>query len=81
MEVLLRTIGPKLLWQEIPEFSRSGPLPGGRDLNFDFMLWISSGKVKESLGREGLSQQARKLGVGKGQIMVDFPQSSSVDCF
>jgi hypothetical protein len=53
MEVLLPTIGPKLLRKKIPDFPSSGPMPGERDLNFDFILGILSGKVKESLKEKG----------------------------
>jgi hypothetical protein len=63
MKVLLPTIGPKLLRKKIPELSCSGPMPGERDLNFDFMLWILSAKVKESLAREGLSRGVQVKGI------------------
>jgi hypothetical protein len=64
MEILLPTIGPKLLQKKIPEFSCSGPMPGERDLNFDFMLGILSGKVKESLGEKGGAPKRKKVRYG-----------------
>jgi hypothetical protein len=51
MNVLLRSIGPKILRKKISGIFLLRPhARGERNLNFDFMLGILSGKVKESLG-------------------------------
>jgi len=54
MNVLLPSIGPKILRKKISGIFLLRPYARGeRDLNFDFMLGILSGKVKESLGEKG----------------------------
>jgi hypothetical protein len=54
MNVLLPSIGPKILRKKISWIFLLRPYARGeRDLDFDFMLKILSGKVKESLGEKG----------------------------
>jgi hypothetical protein len=54
MNVLLPSIGPKILRKKISGIFLLWPYARGeRDLNFDFMLGILRGKVKESLREKG----------------------------